>query len=933
MNRLVAVVALAVALAPWSGMAAAKAGEFASGRLEAGGGYLTPASAATVSVLPDGSILLVGHGPMVDERHAQRDLTAALRARREAPRIAAPDPDPKLWSSATRGWRRLPPTPDCPAGPRYLHTATVLADGRVLLAGGLCDFPKMADDPAPWPPHTRTAVWDGARRQWVEGPSLARARIHHTATLMPDGSVIFAGGQEDPALAPGGMPALGSVERFTGEAMKPAPRLGQARARHSAIAFADGTLLVAGGFGVEGSALASVESLAPGAPSWIALPPLRTARHSHTATLLADGRVLVAGGKDVDENALASTEIWDPARKEWLAGPELPVALNAHATARLANGDVMVAGGAWIASPLAAIPWVWTWSPAAAEWKVAGSAMPHDATDLAGGVTIAPRAADSALVFTARTILRWMPGSGAGNPRWDSRPSIAPLKGARALVVGYEHGAPTNSAVARQWDAATNRWSRAGTPLEGERMEGATAELPSGRVIHVAVNMDNTFVCRMWDPPERWEDCGGLKLEYLHRGRPQIGALPNGRAFVIVGEHEAAVLDEGSRQWSRARLQWDRTNFAYGAPVRRDLPFASLIDPASGKPIAIEDAGARYYNANLTGGNIAMLWDASASRWAYVFADRRVGADAQWLPDGCAISTSPLALFDPRQAEARRLRDPGLGLDGQRGAMAVLEDGTVAIAGPTAAGEGGFFARKASCSGFAAVGDPAPYVAPELAEEKAAAPTVTREPAPSQPTGVGPWMERVLENRWLLLAISGPIALFLLLRRTRIGTARVPASRGFRVAIYVIVAIVLAPFVLQFVAFHLFTSAGQCVESPLRCKEDPPWWLALARKAKPEAPPPCKLVGMWSSQRSGQVNHIELKDDATYEMKVGSRRYTGLWRVEGENMVWQHEQAPGARDVNPIKYEGDARFNLTGQNGQITRFELIRKVASGKCTQ
>lgn len=935
MNRLVAttVLAAALALTPWTGMAASKAGELASGRLEAAGGYLTPAPAATVSIFPDGSILLVGHGPMVDERLAQRDLTAALRARRDAPRIAAPDPDPKLWSSATRGWRRLPPTPDCPAGPRYFHTATVLADGRVLLAGGLCDFPKMADDPAPWPPHTRTAVWDGARRQWGEGPSLAQARIHHTATLMPDGSVIIGGGQGDPALADQGTPALGSVERFTGDAMKPAPPLGQARARHSAIALADGTLLIAGGFGSEGRALASVESLTPGAASWTALPPLRTARHSHTATLLADGRILVAGGKDVDENALASTEIWDPARKEWLAGPELPVALNAHAAARLTNGHVMVAGGVWIASPLTAIPWAWTWGPATAEWKVAGSAMPRDATDLAGGVAIAPRADNSALIFTARTILRWRPGAGPENPRWDTRPSIAPLKGARALVVGYEHGGLTNSAIARLWDAATNRWSAAGTPLGGERMEGATAELPSGRVIHVAVNMDNTFVCRMWDPPERWEDCGAVKLEYMHRGRPQVGTLPNGRAFVIVGEHEAVVLDEGSRQWTPARLQWDRTNFAYGAPVRRDLPFASLMDRASGKPIAIEDAGARYYNANLSGGTVAMLWDASASRWAYVFADRRVGVDAQWLPDGCAISTSPLALFDPRQAEARRLPDPGLGLDGQRGAMAVLDDGTVAIAGATAAGEGGFFARKASCAGFAAVADPAPYIAPELEAQTAAASTVSRAPGPSQPTGLGPWMARVVENRWLLLAILGPIALFLLLRRTRIGTARAPASRGFRIAIYAIVAIVLAPFVLQFVAFHLSTTAGQCVESPLRCKDDPPWWLALARKAKPEAAPPCKLVGVWSSQRRGQVNPIELKDDGTYEMKVGNQRYTGLWRFEVDRLVWQHEQAPGAQEVNPIEWQGDLRFNLTEQNGQLTRFELIRKVASVKCTQ
>jgi hypothetical protein len=108
--------------------------------------------------------------------------------------------------------------------------------------------------------------------------------------------------------------------------------------------------------------------------------------------------------------------------------------------------------------------------------------------------------------------------------------------------------------------------------------------------------------------------------------------------------------------------------------------------------------------------------------------------------------------------------------------------------------------------------------------------------------------------------------------------------------------------------------------------------VALARKAKPAAAPPCELIGVWSSQRDGRANPIELKDDGTYRMTIGSSRYTGLWRVEGGNMIWQHEQSPGAPDVNPMERVDPSRFNLTEENGKVTRFQRIRAVASDKCT-
>ena len=69
------------------------------------------------------------------------------------------------------------------------HTLTLLPDGRVLAVGGI--GPLGDDD---YIVHSDTEIFDPVTNTWSPGPELSQPRAIHSATLMPDGSVLIAGG-------------------------------------------------------------------------------------------------------------------------------------------------------------------------------------------------------------------------------------------------------------------------------------------------------------------------------------------------------------------------------------------------------------------------------------------------------------------------------------------------------------------------------------------------------------------------------------------------------------------------------------------------------------------------------------------------------------------------------------------------------------------
>ena len=186
---------------------------------------------------------------------------------------------------------------------RQGHTATLLADGTVLVAGGSEAATSEVYDP-------RTGTWT------VSG-DMTEAREGHTATLLADGTVLVVGGVRPgpDETGVGGNIALDSAELYD-----PATRSWTATENmvethgrgHTATLLPNETVLIAGGY-PDGRMSASAELFDPATGSWTATSDMLRGRAYHTATLLPAGKVLVAGSLHSDSSA----ELYDPINDTW----------------------------------------------------------------------------------------------------------------------------------------------------------------------------------------------------------------------------------------------------------------------------------------------------------------------------------------------------------------------------------------------------------------------------------------------------------------------------------------------------------------------------------------------------------------------------------------------------------------------------------------
>ena len=147
-------------------------------------------------------------------------------------RLPAPAPPSGTWT-ATGGM----------IDGRALHTATLLLDGRVLVAGGYGLHKDSAE------------LYDPNTGAWTATGRLIEGRAEHTATLLPDGRVLVAGG-----IAEDGEPDVELYDPGTGT-WTAAANMIQPRRGHTATLLADGRVLVAGG--AAGLAAGSFSTLAP----------------------------------------------------------------------------------------------------------------------------------------------------------------------------------------------------------------------------------------------------------------------------------------------------------------------------------------------------------------------------------------------------------------------------------------------------------------------------------------------------------------------------------------------------------------------------------------------------------------------------------------------------------------------------------------------
>lgn len=218
---------------------------------------------------------------------------------------------------------------------RAAHTATVLPDGRVLLAGGL-----NAEENAPG----SAELFDPASDAFASTGPMRTPRQSHTATLLSDGKVLLTGGYD----AQGDYLASAELYDPAGGTFAPAGSMLSARAGHVAIRLSDDRVLLVGGVGTGWTFLSSAEVYDPATGAFTRTGSMSFPRESHVAVGLENGRVLIVGGhrgRRSNIELYTSVEVYDPTTDTFSEAGEMTVRRHKHDAVLLSDGRVLITGG------------------------------------------------------------------------------------------------------------------------------------------------------------------------------------------------------------------------------------------------------------------------------------------------------------------------------------------------------------------------------------------------------------------------------------------------------------------------------------------------------------------------------------------------------------------------------------------------------------
>jgi YVTN family beta-propeller protein len=324
---------------------------------------------------------------------------------------------------------------------------------------------------------------------WRLMSSMSTPRWGHTATLLPNGKVLFAGGSD-------GVNALSSVELYDPSAnlWSAGPGMQTPRIRATATVLGDGRVLVFGGQQDNlGTSSATAEIYDPASNHWTAVGSMNIPRSYHTATLLADGRVLATGG----DNAPApnndpyqlyelSAEIFDPATGLWTTVAPMHIRRVGHVALALNDGRVLVAGGANYAqyestaevySPSLNV-WTTVESMSTQRYAGAGQQLPDGRVLITGGRFFSPQR--SSEIFNPQTNT-WSSAGEMSDDRWFF--ALTRLSDGRLMALGGGN-ALTQLDTADIYDPSTGQWTAADS-MNHARADHSETLLSDGHILAV----------------------------------------------------------------------------------------------------------------------------------------------------------------------------------------------------------------------------------------------------------------------------------------------------------------------------------------------------------------------------------------------------------------------------------------------------------------
>jgi len=422
-------------------------------------------------------------------------------------------------------------------------TAVMLADGRVLVAGG---FNAGAGR------HQRSAeLYDPATGTFTRTGDMTIPRYSGTAKLLPDGRVLMAASVSPNA-------AGGGVASDVAELYDPATgtfsvieRLTEARDYASTILLPDGRVLFTTGFTQEsGRFLPSAEVYNPLVDTLAAGPALQRARRGATASVLADGRVLIAGGEDA-AGPSATAELVAADGGTVVAAASLVHARTGHVATTLADGRVLITGGGSAVAEL--------FDPETGAFTAIAALdqdrRDHTATLLADGKVLVAGGTGTQGPLAGASVFD--PASGAFAPvaalqAPRSGHAARLLPGGRVLLVG---GGP---ATAELYDPAQRAFIATGAPVNAHATPTATV-LGSG---HVLVLGGARGSAELYDPDSGTFAAAGR--DDAARSAHAATMLGDGRVLVVGGGAPAALYDPVTGQFGPAAggPAADRSRFA-----------------------------------------------------------------------------------------------------------------------------------------------------------------------------------------------------------------------------------------------------------------------------------------------------------------------------------------------------------------------------------